>query len=68
MKEVKFYMKSGTKVDFTMDENTATTTVKNFAKATKKNMTFEVGDPHETVVINPQEVQFIHIQEVSEDE
>lgn len=51
-----------------MNEDTATTTVKNFAKAAKKNMTFEVVNPQETVVINPQEVQFIHIQEVQEGE
>ncbi len=61
-------MTNGTQIMFTMDEDTATKTVKNFAKAAKKNMTFEVVNPQETVVINPQEVQFIHIQEVQENE
>ncbi|HJE96350.1 MAG TPA: hypothetical protein K8V00_01900 [Ligilactobacillus acidipiscis] len=69
MKEVKFYMSSGVpNIKLEMSEEEATKMVKLFVKSTKNNESFTHDTGQQQFVINPQEVQFIHIQEVSEDE
>lgn len=68
MKEVKFYMTNAPDVAFKTNEDTATKMVKLFVKCAKDNKSFTHDTGQHQFVINPQEVQFIHIQEVSEDE
>lgn len=68
MKEVKFYMSGDSDIRFEMSEEEATKMVKLFVMSAKNNESFTHDTGEQQFVINPQEVQFIHIQEVSENE
>lgn len=68
MKEIKFYMSNVPDVAFKTNEDTATKMVKLFVKCAKNNESFTHDAGEQQFVINPQQVQFIHIQEVQEDE
>lgn len=68
MKEIKFYMSGDSDIRFEMSEAEATKVIKLFVKCAKNNESFTHDGTHGKFVINPQQVQFIHIQEVSEDD
>lgn len=68
MKEIKFYMRTKPDIRFEVSEKEATKMVKLFVKSAKNNESFTHDTGQQKFVINPQQVQFIHIQEVSEDE
>lgn len=69
MKEIKFYMRDGVpNIRLEMSEEEATKMVKLFVKSAKNNESFTHDTGEQQFVINPQQVQFIHIQEVQEDE
>lgn len=68
MKEIKFYMRTKPDIRFEVSEEEATKMVKLFVKSAKNNKSFTHDTGQQQFVINPQQVQFIHIQEVSEDD
>lgn len=68
MKEIKFYMSGDSDIRFEVSEEEATKMVKLFVLSARNKESFTHNSRHQQFVINPQQVQFIHIQEVSEDE